>query len=55
MYEGVHEDIVYSSRFDECSDLNMTYLGRTNMRRETKVRAEEKPQFQDKGIPWQNC
>ena len=41
LYEGVHADIVYSNRFDECSDLSTTYLGRTDMTRETKVKAEE--------------
>ena len=39
MYEGVHADVVYSTRFYESSDLSTTYLGRT---RETKVKAVEK-------------
>ena len=42
MYEGVHADMVYSNRFDESSDLSTTYLGRTNMTRETKVKSGEK-------------
>ena len=42
MYEGVHADVVYTNRFDESSDLSMTYLGKTKMTRETKVKAEEK-------------
>ena len=42
MYEGVHVEIVYSSRFDEWSDMTMTYLDRTRMMRATKVKAEEK-------------
>ena len=42
MYEGVHANVVYSTRFDESSDLSMTYLGRTKMTRETRVKAEEK-------------
>ena len=29
MYEGVHADVVYSTRFNECSHLSTTYLGRT--------------------------
>ena len=37
MYEGVHADVVYTHRFD----LSMTYLGKTKMTRETKVKAEE--------------
>ena len=35
-------DMVYSNRFDESSDHSTTHLGRTNMTRETKVKAEEK-------------
>ena len=42
LYEGIHADIVYPNRFDECSDLSTTYLGRTDMTRETKIKAEEK-------------
>ena len=42
MYEGGHAEVVYSTRFDECSDLSMTYLGKTKMMRETKVKIEEK-------------
>ena len=42
MYGGVQADVVYSTRFDECSDLSMTYLGRTHMMSETKIKAEEK-------------
>ena len=42
MYEGVHANLVYSNRFDESSDLSTTYLGRTDMTRENKVKAEEK-------------
>ena len=35
MYEGVQADVVYSTRFDESSDLSTTYLGRTTVTRET--------------------
>ena len=42
MYEGVHADVVFTNRFDESSDLSMTYLGKTKRTRETKVKAEEK-------------
>ena len=27
MYEGVHAEMVYTCRFDENSDLSMTYIG----------------------------
>ena len=30
------------TKFDECSDLNTTYLGKTYMSRETKIKVEEK-------------
>ena len=39
LYEGVHTDIVYSNRFDECLDLSTTYLGTRDMTRGTKVKA----------------
>ena len=42
MYEGVHTYVVYTNRFDESSDLSITYLGKTKMTRETKVKAEER-------------
>ena len=42
MYEGVHADIVYSARDDESSDLRTTYLCRTRVTRETKVKVEKK-------------
>ena len=48
-------DVLYSNRFDKCSDLSTTYLGRTDMTRETKVKAKEISQFQDRGLLWENC
>ena len=42
MYEGVHADMVYTYRFDENSDLSTTYLGQTEMTRETRIKVEEK-------------
>ena len=32
----------YVSKFDENSDLSMTYLGQTNMTRSTRIKAEER-------------
>ena len=56
MYEGVHIDVVYSTRFDESSDLRTTYLGRTRETRETTVKAEEKFPISGQGyILWENC
>ena len=34
--------MVYSHKFNENSDLSMTYLGQTNMTRDTKIKAEER-------------
>ena len=42
MYEGIHADIVYATRFNENLDLSRIYLDKTRMTRETKVKAEEK-------------
>ena len=42
MYEGVHADVIYTNRFDKSSDLSTTYLGRTTVTRDTKIKAEEK-------------
>ena len=41
-YEGVKSEILSTTRFDENSDLRMTYLGRVNIARENKITAEEK-------------
>ena len=42
MYEGVQSDIVSSSRFDENSDISMTYLGKTRQEEsQDKLKAEE--------------
>ena len=42
IYEDVYAEIVCASKFDENSDLSMTYLGQTNMTRNTKIKAEER-------------
>ena len=42
MYEDVYAEMVYASKFDENSDLSMTYLGQTNMTRSTRIKAEER-------------
>ena len=36
VYEGIQSDVVSSSRFDENSDISMTYLGRIGARRKPK-------------------
>ena len=42
VYEGVYAEIVYASKFDKNSDLSTTYLGQTEMTRDTKIKAEER-------------
>ena len=42
MYGGIQSDIVSLNRFDENSDISMTYLGRIgHMESQDKLRAEE--------------
>ena len=41
VYEGIQSEIVGTTRFDENSDLNMTYLGRSDKMRSDKLKAEE--------------
>ena len=42
IYEDVYAEMVYASKFDENSDLSTTYLGKTDMTRNTKIKAEER-------------
>ena len=40
-YEGIKSEILNTARFDENSDLSMTYLGRSNMTRSDQMAVEE--------------
>ena len=40
-YKGVKSEILSTTRFDENSDLSMTYLGKTNIVKENKITTEE--------------
>ena len=42
VYEDIYAEKVYASKFDENSDLSTTYLGQTDMTRNTKIKAEER-------------
>ena len=42
IYEDVYAEMVYANKFNENSDLSMTYLGQTEMMRDTKIKAEER-------------
>ena len=42
-YEDVYAEMVYANKFNKNSDLStMTYLGQTEMMRDTKIKAEER-------------
>ena len=42
VYKDIYAEMVYASKFDENSDLSMTYLGQADMTRSTKIKAEER-------------
>ena len=48
-YEGVKPEILSSTRFNENSDLSMTYLGKVNATKENKITTEEKIPISDQG------
>ena len=41
VYEGIQSETVSTTRFDENSDLSMTYLGKSDKMRNEKLKAEE--------------
>ena len=48
-YEGLKSEILNMTRFDENSDLSMTYLGRSSMVRDHKMVAEERFPMSEQG------
>ena len=42
VYEDIYAEMVYASKFDENSDLSTTYLGQTNITRNTRIKVEER-------------
>ena len=42
IYEDIYAEMVYSSKFDKNSDLSTTYLGKADMTRNSKIKAEER-------------
>ena len=42
IYESVYAEMVNANKFNENSDLSMTYLGQTKITRDTKIKAEER-------------
>ena len=49
MYEGVQLAVLNITNFDESSYLSMTYLGRTDITRTSKVNTEEQVFISDQG------
>ena len=49
MYEGIQSEVISTTRFDENSDLSMTYLGRIDITRASKIKAEEKFPISEQG------
>ena len=41
VYEGIHSEIVNTTRFDENSDLSTTYVGRSDRSKHDKFKTEE--------------
>ena len=41
MYEGIQSEVISTTRFDENSDLSTTYLGKIDITRASKIKAEE--------------
>ena len=42
IYEVIYAEVVYSSKFDENSDLSTPYLGKADMTRNSKIKSEER-------------
>ena len=49
IYEGAQSEVLSTTRFDENSDLSTTYLGRIDMNRASKIKAEEKFPISEQG------
>ena len=52
MYEGIHSEVIKTTRFDEKSDLSTTYIGKIDITGVNKIKAEEIFLYQNKGIQW---
>ena len=50
IYKDIYAEMVYARKFDENSDLSMTYLGQADMTRSTKIKAEERFPITDQGF-----
>ena len=49
VYEGIQSEILSTTRFDENSDLSMTYLGNVEKSKNPKIKAEESFPISEQG------
>ena len=49
MYEGIQAEVVNTTRFDEKSELSMTYVGRSGRGKSDKLKAEESFPISEQG------
>ena len=49
MYKGICSEILSTTRFHENSDLSTTYLGRVDVTRVSKIKAEERFTISEQG------
>ena len=55
LYEGIHSEIVNTTRFNENSDLSTTYLRKLDRSKNDKFKAEESFPYQNMGMQQENC
>ena len=49
MYEGIQSEVINTARFDKNSDLSTTFLGKIDITRVSKIKAEEKFPISEQG------
>ena len=49
MYEGTQSEVISTTRFNENSDWSITYLGRTDITRASKIKEEERFPISEQG------
>ena len=49
MYEEIQSEILSTARFDENSGISITYLGRVNITRASKIKVEERFPISEQG------
>ena len=55
MYGGMQSLVISITRFDDNSNLNTTYLGRIDITRASKIKAEGKFPMSEQGYTIGNC